>query len=158
MTFTLRTATENDIHQLLPLVLDSQRVQKEEIEGDTIEDRVAFEKGWRQSLTEIFQDSHKQIFVAEDTNERTFVGYIMCFLDAALSGRSSIADLYVAPEKRGTGLAQTLMEEATKWAKKNGSTQMFLGVHRDNISARSLYDSLGFYEIPDHYVTLKKDL
>jgi ribosomal protein S18 acetylase RimI-like enzyme len=55
-----------------------------------------------------------------------------------------LAELYVAPARRGQGLGRALMEEALAAARAEGATHMDLGTSEDDVAARSLYESLGF--------------
>jgi ribosomal protein S18 acetylase RimI-like enzyme len=55
-----------------------------------------------------------------------------------------LAELYVAPERRGQGLGRALMEAAMELARREGADYMDLGTSEDDIAARRLYESLGF--------------
>jgi ribosomal protein S18 acetylase RimI-like enzyme len=55
-----------------------------------------------------------------------------------------LAELYVAPERRGRGLGRALMETAIDLARAAGATYMDLGTGEDDVAARALYESLGF--------------
>jgi ribosomal protein S18 acetylase RimI-like enzyme len=55
-----------------------------------------------------------------------------------------LAELYVAPEKRGRGLGRALMEAAIDAARSEGATYIDLGTGEDDVAARALYESLGF--------------
>jgi ribosomal protein S18 acetylase RimI-like enzyme len=55
-----------------------------------------------------------------------------------------LAELYVAPERRGQGLGRALMEAAIEAARAEGATYMDLGTSEDDVAARALYESLGF--------------
>lgn len=55
-----------------------------------------------------------------------------------------LAELYVAPERRGQGLGRALMEAAVEVARREGATHMDLGTSEDDVAARGLYESLGF--------------
>lgn len=55
-----------------------------------------------------------------------------------------LAELYVAPERRGQGLGRALMEAAIELAREEGATYMDLGTSEDDVAARALYESLGF--------------
>lgn len=55
-----------------------------------------------------------------------------------------LAELYVAPDRRGRGLGRALMEAAIALARDEGADHMDLGTSEDDIAARSLYESLGF--------------
>jgi ribosomal protein S18 acetylase RimI-like enzyme len=66
-----------------------------------------------------------------------------------------LAELYVAPERRGNGLGRALMETAIEVARGEGADWMDLGTSEDDVAARSLYESLGFInrEGPDGPIT-----
>jgi ribosomal protein S18 acetylase RimI-like enzyme len=55
-----------------------------------------------------------------------------------------LAELYVAPERRGQGIGRALMEAAMEVARAEGATYMDLGTSEDDVAARALYESLGF--------------
>ena len=55
-----------------------------------------------------------------------------------------LAELYVAPERRGEGLGRALMEAAIELARAEGADYMDLGTGEDDTAARALYESLGF--------------
>lgn len=53
--------------------------------------------------------------------------------------------MYVIPEKRGNGFAKMLLKTAIEQAKRTqGIEQINLTVVSTNVSAKRLYDSLGF--------------
>jgi len=66
-----------------------------------------------------------------------------------------LAELYVAPERRGHGLGRALMEAAIETARREGADWMDLGTSEDDVAARALYESLGFInrEGPDGPIT-----
>jgi ribosomal protein S18 acetylase RimI-like enzyme len=55
-----------------------------------------------------------------------------------------LAELYVAPDRRGQGLGRALMQEAVEVARAEGADHMDLGTGEDDVAARALYESLGF--------------
>jgi ribosomal protein S18 acetylase RimI-like enzyme len=55
-----------------------------------------------------------------------------------------LAELYVAPDRRGKGLGRALMEAAIELAREEGATYMDFGTSEDDVAARALYESLGF--------------
>lgn len=55
-----------------------------------------------------------------------------------------LAELYVAPDRRGHGLGRALMEAAMDLARAEGADYMDLGTSEDDVAARGLYESLGF--------------
>ena len=56
-----------------------------------------------------------------------------------------LAELYVAPARRGEGLGRALMQAAIGHARDRGADHMDLGTSEDDVAARTLYESLGFY-------------
>jgi ribosomal protein S18 acetylase RimI-like enzyme len=57
---------------------------------------------------------------------------------------SYLEELYVVPERRGTGLGRALLEAAMETARGEGAEQMELGTSEDDVAARGLYESAGF--------------
>ena len=57
---------------------------------------------------------------------------------------SYLAELYVAPARRGQGLGRELMETALREARGRGADTMDIGVDEPDLAARHLYESLGF--------------
>lgn len=55
-----------------------------------------------------------------------------------------LAELYVAPDRRGEGLGRALLEAAIELARDEGADHMDLGTSEDDTAARRLYESLGF--------------
>jgi ribosomal protein S18 acetylase RimI-like enzyme len=55
-----------------------------------------------------------------------------------------LAELYVAPAKRGHGFGRALMDAALREARAEGADTMDIGVDEPDTAARRLYESLGF--------------
>jgi ribosomal protein S18 acetylase RimI-like enzyme len=55
-----------------------------------------------------------------------------------------LAELYVAPDRRGRGLGRALMDEAIAHARRAGADSMDLATSEDDLAARALYESVGF--------------
>jgi ribosomal protein S18 acetylase RimI-like enzyme len=60
-----------------------------------------------------------------------------------------LAELYVAPARRGQGLGRALMEAAIALARDAGADTMDLGTNETDTAARALYESLGFTQLED---------
>lgn len=57
---------------------------------------------------------------------------------------SSLAELYISPERRHLGLGRAVLEEAIRRAKLRGADWMSIEVDEPNAAARHLYEGLGF--------------
>jgi ribosomal protein S18 acetylase RimI-like enzyme len=55
-----------------------------------------------------------------------------------------LAELYVAPERRGQGLGRALMQAAIELARERGADYIDLNTNEHDIAARGLYESFGF--------------
>jgi GNAT superfamily N-acetyltransferase len=55
-----------------------------------------------------------------------------------------LAELYVVPGRRGSGLGRALMERAIQEARMRGADHMDLGTAETDTAARHLYEALGF--------------
>ena len=55
-----------------------------------------------------------------------------------------LEELYVAPDLRGRGLGQALMEAAIETARAEGAGYMDLGTAETDTAARALYEKMGF--------------
>jgi ribosomal protein S18 acetylase RimI-like enzyme len=55
-----------------------------------------------------------------------------------------LEELYVAPDRRGEGLGQALMEAAMETARAEGAGYMDLGTAETDTAARALYEKMGF--------------
>jgi len=55
-----------------------------------------------------------------------------------------LAELYVAPDRRGRGIGRALMQAAIELAREWGAGFMELATGENDSEARSLYESLGF--------------
>lgn len=59
-------------------------------------------------------------------------------------------DLYVEPSFRKKGIGEGLIRAATSFAKENGAVFVELSTARDNHTAQSLYEQIGFMKVdPD---------
>jgi ribosomal protein S18 acetylase RimI-like enzyme len=57
-----------------------------------------------------------------------------------------LAELYVAPARRGLGLGRALMEAAIALARERGADRMDVGTSEDDAAARGLYERFGFVD------------
>lgn len=87
------------------------------------------------------------------------VGFVQLYpAFGSLSLRPSwiLNDLFVAPEARGQGVAEALMQRARELGVTTGACEIFLQTARDNAVAQRLYDRLG-YTRDDHFLVYTLD-
>ena len=74
-------------------------------------------------------------------------GYVALFPVAALHWGIRGAEmhhLFVAADRRGTGLGRALVATAVDWVRASGGSFLALGTHPENQKARDFYAALGF--------------
>lgn len=92
------------------------------------------------------------MFVAED--DEAWVGTVTVLVRRAgdvdhtgrrlAQGRADVVGVYVAPEARGTGAADALLDAAAQWSADQGFETLSLDVHVDNHRAQAVYRRAGF--------------
>lgn len=79
------------------------------------------------------------------------VGLLWAKVDAQDAGRVNLFQVWVAPERRGRGVAAALLDEALDWAKARGTGVVHLGVNSANAGALRVYERAGFRPIGEPY-------
>lgn len=79
------------------------------------------------------------------------VGLLWAKVDADDAGRVNLFQAWVAPDRRGRGVATALLDEALGWARARGTRVVHLGVNSANTGARRLYERAGFRPIGAPY-------
>lgn len=64
----------------------------------------------------------------------------------SLGSTMILNDLFVSPDARRSGAARLLVEASIQQARAEGALRLELQTQHTNVSARALYDSLGFVE------------
>lgn len=87
--------------------------------------------------------------VADLTADAELVGFVAVGRDEAPDNfdrpdRLVVADLYVQPSHRGTGLVDDLLDRAVQHARERGCPELALDVDVDNERAAAVYDRRGF--------------
>ena len=59
-------------------------------------------------------------------------------------GRADVVGVYVAPEARGSGAIDALLDAAARWTAEQGFETLSLDVHVDNHRAQAVYRRAGF--------------
>lgn len=83
-----------------------------------------------------------------DVNNKS-VGYIALSIKDFGYRKSKymeIENMGVHPDYRSQGIGKKLLKKATKWAKKQGATKMWVSAYWNNKKAIKFYKDNGFYE------------
>lgn len=71
-------------------------------------------------------------------------------IDVDDSGALELHRLYVDKHVKGSGVAQTLMDDCLTWARGKGATALYLSVWENNARAQAFYRSYGFQHVGEH--------
>jgi ribosomal protein S18 acetylase RimI-like enzyme len=74
------------------------------------------------------------------------VGMVAAYQESAET--AYVYSLWLDPGARGRGLARRLVAAALDWARRRGVRTATLRMASDNTAARTVYESLGFAEVP----------
>lgn len=75
------------------------------------------------------------------------VGMLWAKIDADNPSNVTLYQMWVAPEARGKGVAQALLEHAGAWARSKGALTLSLGVKGGETPAYRLYAKVGFIPV-----------
>lgn len=124
-----------DLDDLLPLVEGYRAFYKQETNPKTAD-----------YLAKRITNDELIGFIARDDNG-TALGFTIIyptFSTVSLSEIWLLNDLFVAPEARGKGVANQLMDTAETAAKAAGATRIFLRTAHTNTPAQALYEGRGW--------------
>ena len=111
-------------------------------------ENMSFSVPWsKKSFEDCLKNPLIDFFVAtlEESDGKTrAVGYVVTL---TVSPESEILNIAVSPDFRRKGIAEKLLSHITGMALKKKCDTLMLEVRESNISARSLYEKLGFYPV-----------
>lgn len=85
------------------------------------------------------------VFIARLNNRAVgFTQLYPSFSSVAMQRIWVLNDLFVAPEARGHGVAETLLRRAAQFGKETQAKRLALSTAIDNIAAQRLYEKLGW--------------
>ncbi|KQL50499.1 hypothetical protein AN964_22850 [Heyndrickxia shackletonii] len=98
---------------------------------------------------EILENSNLQSFCYVAVKQDKIIGFSMGSLpDHAPQGyQGELNTLYISPHYQRSGVGKKLLHAVTNHFKQNEIRSMFLGVFKDNSSARKFYESVGGIKI-----------
>jgi ribosomal protein S18 acetylase RimI-like enzyme len=133
--------TDGDDWQLLREVRLRALADSPDAFLETVEQTSAFpESVWR---TRAAQSETQACFLCEDGT-----GMVSCFVADDPTTLFLVA-MWVAVERRGSGVARDLVERVVDWAREHGAARVSLSVEPGNDRAARLYEKCGFTETDD---------
>ena len=135
-TFKTRRANIEDVETIAPL-FDSYRQFYEQ------EPNLAFAS---QFIKARLNNKESIIFIAEDQaqNALGFCQIYPSFCSVIGAPIYVLSDLFVSSDARKSGIGRLLLEQARLQAKENNIPRMDLTTAKTNLTAQSLYESLGW--------------
>lgn len=146
MTVSVRTMKPDEIDAVIALYDELDRFHHEQLpdlfQPPTVSVRTEAFFG------AILQDDKSDILVAETDRVVGFAEIkLVPALDIAIFKpqlRALIDAIFIAPESRRKGVAQSLMQACERWAKERGAVGIDLGVYEFNEGAQDLFLGGGF--------------
>lgn len=110
----------------------------------------------RAFIKDRLEQKDSTIFVAqlEDNDASNLVGFTQIYPTfSSISAQRSLIlnDLYVDPKARRKGVAKKLMDAASDYAKSVAATGLSLSTQKENLSAQTLYESIGYQQDHDFF-------
>lgn len=99
---------------------------------------------WERLTHSVTEPGGQIMFVADD-GERS-VGLVFGLLDRKRPRGGRVGGMWVAPEARGAGAGQALLDAVVGWARERGLGTLELWVTEGNSAAVRLYRRAGFVE------------
>ncbi|HEY1040234.1 MAG TPA: GNAT family N-acetyltransferase [Bacteroidia bacterium] len=91
-------------------------------------------------------DTIKHVILAYDNNEPAGCGAIRQYSNELME----VKRMYVLPEKRGKGIASTVLKELESWSKELGFNTLILETGNKQTEAIALYKKTGYHIIPNY--------
>lgn len=100
------------------------------------------DRGWEDMAVTASTGDEEVIFVIE--GEHGFTGMVGAFAREDEPDSRNLYGMWVAPEARGSGLGQGLVDAVVDWSRDAGAEEVKLWVVETNTAAVSLYQKAGF--------------
>jgi ribosomal protein S18 acetylase RimI-like enzyme len=141
--FKTREANVDDTNKIAPL-FDAYRQFYEQ------EPNLEFAKAFIHAR---LTNNESIIFIAEDDmqNALGFCQIYPSFCSVIAAPIYTLSDLFVSPSTRKSGVGKLLLEQARQHAQSNSIPRMDLTTAKTNLTAQSLYESLGWVRDEIYY-------
>jgi ribosomal protein S18 acetylase RimI-like enzyme len=142
-TFSTRRASIDDIHKIAPLFDAYRQFYQQEANLEFAQEFISARLNNDESI----------IFIAEDKaqNALGFCQIYPSFCSVIAAPIYTLSDLFVSPDTRKSGLGKMLLEQAREHAQANAIPRMDLTTAKTNLTAQSLYESLGWVRDDIYY-------
>jgi GNAT superfamily N-acetyltransferase len=143
MDFVIRQATVADLEPLVSLFDSYRRFYRYPGEPERI----------RKFLLDRFEHNQSVIFVALDGDRMVgFTQLYPSFSSGSLARIFVLNDLFVDPGIRRRGVGRSLLQAAAHYGRRVGALRLTLATETTNMSAQSLYETLGWRRDTQFYV------
>ena len=104
-------------------------------------------------------EKNQSVIILASNDDRQVLGFCQlyptfCSIEAAPI--YALYDLFVIPEARRSGAGKALLQAAERHAAQNGMARLDLTTAKTNVSAQSLYESLGWIQDDVYYAYSKR--
>ena len=99
-------------------------------------------ESWREQADQSAEGPDRATFLL--FSDEVPIGLAALYRDAKLLDTGELIQVWVAPDFRGTGAVDILMNAIITWAKENNFHQVFAGVASGNDKALKFYQKWGF--------------
>lgn len=148
MTFVVRRVTADDWPEVKALRLRALADEAAPIAFlDTLENASAMPDEFWQDRADTATGEGAIVQVVAVTDAGEWAGSVSVLALAGPTEPGLVVGVYVAPEHRGAGIIDALLESAGEWARERDLPALDLGVHADNARAQAVYSRCGFVRI-----------
>ncbi len=99
-------------------------------------------ESWREQADKSAEGPDRATFLL--FSEDAPIGIAALYRDLINIDTGELIQVWISPEYRGTGAAETLMEAVFVWARANGFRRILAGINQGNVRALRFYQRLGF--------------
>ena len=105
------------------------------------------------TFSETIKNDNENIAYVAECNGR-LVGLMCGSITSAFSEYADLIGLYIDPKFQSNGIGSSFKNIFEKWARENGAKKYVIGVLKNNIKARKVYESWGgkLSEFKEDYV------
>jgi len=108
---------------------------------------------YKKYLAERIENNEATVFIAYDDTAYP-VGFSLNYYSFSSVSQGKVVvlnDLFVSPDQREKGIGKALIFSSLNLAKEIGAIRVDLATAKDNFSAQSLYEKIGFIKDNDYF-------